>query len=207
MWLGRHAASVGYFLAGPRSWLNQGPYWSPRTPFAVVRSLLEAIAASFRGWEPHPVALAPPIRIFPDAAPDPHFPGHYVVGLWSPWGPTIRRVSVWVDNQQAAKLYGALAALDLVRRSPQPHVQLVLDNMGAIARILWGQARVGRLLSLGTRLPPPPLQALHAHLVTKGQWLTAIHMVAPKAPKNFFHSPCQHSIPPRPGGGAPQRYT
>ena len=55
--------------------------------------------------------------------------------------------------------------------------------------------------------PPPPLRALRAHLVTKGQWLPAIHMVAPKAPENFFHSPCQHSIPPRPGGGAPQRYT
>ena len=55
--------------------------------------------------------------------------------------------------------------------------------------------------------PPPPLRALRAHLVTKGQWLRAIHMVAPKAPENFFHSPCQHSIPPRPGGGAPQRYT
>ena len=55
--------------------------------------------------------------------------------------------------------------------------------------------------------PPPPLRALRAHLVTKGQWLPAIHMVAPKAPEKFFHSPCQHSIPPRPGGGAPQRYT
>ena len=52
-------------------------------------------------------------------------------------------------------------------------------------------ARVGRLLGLGTRLPPPPppLRALRAHLVTKGQWLPAIHMVAPKAPENFFHSP------------------
>ena len=55
--------------------------------------------------------------------------------------------------------------------------------------------------------PPPPLQALRAHLVTKGQWLPAIHMVAPKAPEIFFHFPCQHSIPSRPGSGAPQRYT
>ena len=47
--------------------------------------------------------------------------------------------------------------------------------------------RVGRLLGPGTRLPPPPppLQALRAHLVTKGQWLLAIHRVAPKAPENF----------------------
>ena len=33
--------------------------------------------------------------------------------------------------------------------------------------------------------PPPPLRALRAHLVTKGQWLLAIHRVAPKAPENF----------------------
>ena len=39
--------------------------------------------------------------------------------------------------------------------------------------------------------PPPPLPALRAHLVAKGQQLLAIHMVAPKAPQNFFfHSPC-----------------
>ena len=33
--------------------------------------------------------------------------------------------------------------------------------------------------------PPPPPRALRAHLVTKGQWLLAIHRVAPKAPENF----------------------
>ena len=39
--------------------------------------------------------------------------------------------------------------------------------------------------------PPPPLPALRAHLVAKGQQLLAIHMVAPKAPEIFFfHSPC-----------------
>ena len=37
--------------------------------------------------------------------------------------------------------------------------------------------------------PPPPLRALQAHLVTKGQWLLAIHRVAPKAPENFFSFP------------------
>ena len=36
----------------------------------------------------------------------------------------------------------------------------------------------------------PPLPALRAHLVAKGQQLLAIHMVAPKAPEIFFHSPC-----------------
>ena len=37
--------------------------------------------------------------------------------------------------------------------------------------------------------PPPPLRA---HLVTKGQWLLTIHMVAPKAPENFFFIPLAH---------------
>ena len=37
--------------------------------------------------------------------------------------------------------------------------------------------------------PPPPLWALRAHLVTKGQWLLAIHRVAPKAPEIFFSFP------------------
>ena len=51
---------------------------------------------------------------------------------------------VWVDTQQAAELYGALAALD--RFASYPHLQLVLDNMGAISRLLWGRAK--------TRLSP-----------------------------------------------------
>ena len=40
--------------------------------------------------------------------------------------------------------------------------------------------------------PPPPFRALRAHLVTKGQWLLTIHMVAPKAPKIFFFIPLAH---------------
>ena len=49
--------------------------------------------------------------------------------------------------------------------------------------------RGGRLLGPGTR-PPPPLPALRANLVAKGQQLLAIHIVAPKALEKFFHSPC-----------------
>ena len=49
--------------------------------------------------------------------------------------------------------------------------------------------RGGRLLGSGTR-PPPPLLALRAHLVVKGQQLLAIHMVAPKAPEIFFSFLC-----------------
>ena len=36
---------------------------------------------------------------------------------------------------------------------------------------------------------PPPLPALRANLVAKGQQLLAIHMVAPKEPENFFSFP------------------
>ena len=56
------------------------------------------------------------------------------------------------------------------------------------------QTRGGRLLGPGTRLPPPPPppRALRAHLVTKGQWLLTIHMVAPKAPEIFFFIPLAH---------------
>ena len=40
--------------------------------------------------------------------------------------------------------------------------------------------------------PPPLLRALWAHLVTKGQRLLTIHMVAPKAPEIFFFIPLAH---------------
>ena len=40
--------------------------------------------------------------------------------------------------------------------------------------------------------PPPPFRALRAHLVTKGQWLLTIHMVAPKAPEKNFFIPLAH---------------
>ena len=44
----------------------------------------------------------------------------------------------------------------------------------------------GDVSSVPVRDSPPPLRALRAHLVTKGQWLLTIHMVAPKAPENHL---------------------
>ena len=71
-----------------------------------------------------------------------------------------------------------------------------LRTMGLPWRFLcwWGrwETRGGRLLGPGTRPPPPPLRAFRAHLVTKGQWLLTIHMVAPKAPEIFFFIPLAH---------------
>ena len=56
--------------------------------------------------------------------------------------------------------------------------------------------RGGRLLGSGTQPPPPPpLPALWAHLIAKGQQQVAMHTVAPKAPGNFFHSPCPFCPP------------
>ena len=49
--------------------------------------------------------------------------------------------------------------------------------------------------------PPPPLPALRAHLVAKGQQLLAIHIVAPKAPEIFFFIPLAHFV-----HFAPQHY-
>ena len=63
-------------------------------------------------------------------------------------------------------------------------------GMMALVAYLAPWPRGGCLLGSGTR-PPPPLPALRAHLVAKGQQLLAIHTAAPKAPKIFFfHSPC-----------------
>ena len=47
----------------------------------------------------------------------------------------------------------------------------------------------GGVSSVPVRDSPPPLRALRAHLVTKGQWLLTIHIVAPKATEKFFSFP------------------
>ena len=55
---------------------------------------------------------------------------------------------------------------------------------------------------------PPPLPTLRAHLVTKDQWLRAIHRVAPKAPENFDpfardHRECRGYVALPPTRGPP----
>ena len=47
----------------------------------------------------------------------------------------------------------------------------------------------GDVSSVLVRDSPPPLLALRANLVAKGQQLLAIHIVAPKAPEIFFPFP------------------
>jgi hypothetical protein len=83
----------------------------------------------------------PPARVFADAAPDPRFPGSFLIGLWSDRGPTFRKAPVWVDTQQAAELYGALVAIDEFRHLPSPHIQLGLDNCAALSQLVCGRAR------------------------------------------------------------------
>ena len=45
-----------------------------------------------------------------------------------------------VDTWQSAKLYRALCAMKLGRRPGHRHIDLVLDNVGAAAQVLWGRA-------------------------------------------------------------------
>ena len=56
--------------------------------------------------------------------------------------------------------------------------------------------------------PPPPPPGPPGPLSYQGSMATDhTYGGAEGARKFFFHSPCPRSIPPRPGGGAPQRYT
>ena len=63
---------------------------------------------------------------------------------------------------------------------------------------VWTDHGGARLLGPGTRLPPPPLWALRAHLVTKGQWLLAIHRGNVSAPgarrASFWTCLCQTEL-------------
>ena len=46
-----------------------------------------------------------------------------------------------MDIQQAAELYSALVALDELCLSESKHLQRVLDNMDALAQLIWGRAK------------------------------------------------------------------
>ena len=86
---------------------------------------------------------------------------------------------MWASSSWRKPLCGLLAVLG----SWWPRTQAAIHTA----------PRGGRLLGPGTRppppLPPPPLPALRANSVAKGQQLLAIHIVAPKAPENFFSFP------------------
>ena len=62
------------------------------------------------------------------------------MGVWSSEGPAIWRCPRWVSSEQLAELFGVVCALNVARSSGCRHVDLVMDNVGAIARILWGRA-------------------------------------------------------------------
>ena len=116
-----------------------GPSSARCVPFAVCRGLLEAIAAGGRGWEPQ-ATEGPAIRVYTDAAECPVAPGGFFVGVWSSEGPAIRQCPPWVDTQRSAELYVVVCALDVARSAGCRHVDLVMDNVGAIAQVLWGRA-------------------------------------------------------------------
>ena len=134
-WLARPGFSAGCFLAGARAWLRPGPPSTRCVPFAVCRGLLEAIAAGGRGWEPQ-AAEGPVIRVYTDAAECPVTPGGFFVGVWSSEGPAIRRCPPCVFSEQSTELYCVVCALDDARSAGCRHVDLVMDNVGAIAQVL-----------------------------------------------------------------------
>ena len=120
-------------------WLRLGPPSAHCVLFAVYRGLLEAIAAGGRGWEPQPTE-GPAIRLYTDAAACLCAPGGFFVGVWSSEDPVIHRCAHWITSQPSAELFGVLCALDVARSSGYKHVDLVMDNVGAIAQILWVHA-------------------------------------------------------------------
>ena len=138
-WLARLRFSAGCFLAGARAWLRLGPPSACCVLFAVCRGLLEAIAAGGRGWETQ-ATEGPAIRVYTDAAECPVAPGGFFVGVWRSEGRAIRRCPPWVFTQQSAELYGVVCALDVAGSAGCRHVDLVTDNVGAIAQVLWGRA-------------------------------------------------------------------
>ena len=83
----------------------------------------------------------------------------------------------------------------------------VLAELWALRTLEAAPTRGGRLLGSGTRLPPPP-PCPPGPLSYQGSIATGHTNGGTEGARNFFfHSPCPRSIPPRPGGGAPQRYT
>ena len=55
-------------------------------------------------------------------------------------GVQIRRCPIWIAPQQVAELWGIIGPLDVARQRHCSHVQLIQDNMGGMAQILWGRA-------------------------------------------------------------------
>ena len=106
---------------------------------AVFHLLCVGFAAGCRGWEPQ-TTEGPAIRVYTDAAECPVAPGGLFVGVWSSEGPAIRRGPPWVATEQSAELYGVVCALDVAWSAWCRHMDLVMDNVGAIAQVLWGRA-------------------------------------------------------------------
>ena len=126
---------------------------------------MEAIAAGGKGWEPQ-ATEGPAIRVYTNAAECPVAPGGFFVGVWSSGGPAIRRCPPWVATQQSAEFYGVVCALDVARSAGCRHMDLVMDNVGAIAQVLWGRAST--LLVAQQRLLRPLAHRLRWHGVSVG---------------------------------------
>ena len=117
---------------------------STRTPCDRYFSDLGRACARGRGVTLAGVGPSPaahnhtPVRMFADAAPDPRFPGKVLVGLWSHGSFRMRHAPACVTTpkkKQSAELYSALVSVDEITHAMGKHIQLVMDNMGAIAQL------------------------------------------------------------------------
>ena len=111
------------------------------------------MATGSRGWEPQAIER-PAIRVYSDATACPVALGGFFVGVWSSEGPATRKCPPWLSSHQSARSSGCR------------HVDLVMDNVGAIAQVLWGRAST--LLVAQQRILRRVVHRLRCHGVSVG---------------------------------------
>ena len=94
---------------------------------ACWRQLQRGVVGRNHGTE------GPAIRVYTDAPTSPCAPGGFFMGVWSSEGPVIRRCHQRISNLQSAESFRVLCVLGVARCSGCRHVDLAMDNLGAIA--------------------------------------------------------------------------
>ena len=102
-------------------------------PFSTAQCMQEVKPATTLGHRVYVDAAACP------CAPRRFFVGYVVIVLWRSEGPVIRRCPHRVNTQQAAELFRVPCALDGAWSFGSRHVDLVMDNVGTIAQVMWGR--------------------------------------------------------------------
>ena len=136
-WALRPGRGAAPFLAGPYSWLHQGPTESKCTPTLVLRALAEAIAAALVPWTAPQVVPCGPTWFVGAAGTH----SGYWSAIWSPYlRPKIVHHPPWVQTQQAAELAGVIHAIKVAAYQGHTTLNLVIDNQAAIASVITGKA-------------------------------------------------------------------